>query len=101
MANSSRGRGIRGTAGDLKATPGEHMLDRLVDGNLNGTVAKSPNPSTDIATPSTNGKPALTDEKIKVAFYLEPEQRRRLDLLLAHARPLVGKLAGRRLDQSA
>src|ERR1700722_16470718 len=103
MATESSSRGIRGRASDLKAMPGDMVLDCLVDSTtkeIKGQSAISPKGRGDKVPAETKTAQEPTD-RIKVAFYLEQDQRRRLDLLLAQTRPMVRPLGGRRLDQSA
>lgn len=96
------GRGIRGRGDDLRAAPGDDMLERLV-GPAHGTKgSKATKPQRDMSTnPHVSEAAKAGGERVKVSFYLGPEQRDELEKSLVDVRRLVEKVEGRRLDQSA
>jgi hypothetical protein len=94
---------------DLRMEPGDQLLDRLVSQPPPPAPNQPPNPPVDLSlnplgTPSVNPpeeKEAEGRDRVKLSFYVKAKQRDQYDLLLVHARGLLPKAEGRRLDQSA
>ena len=75
---------------------------RQVGTSIKGRIAKGTSTSGALSPKKKNpGPEPLSDERVKVSFYLSADQRDELDASLVKVRRWVDKLEGRRLDQSA